>query len=160
MVEHGSLGGFFDTEPEIMPDITAQSAYEVINNRLKAFSINKKRIEFINFKAIDKLYTELKRKKPYIHYRMLIGETISCLKNKDFTILKHNFLEIDQKTLSEIESNLKLVGIIDKINNCINSLNERKNGINIINLISSLFIKDGISETDQLFIGDNSIKVT
>ena len=87
MKEDGSLPGFFDTTPEIIPEITAEAAYNVINNRLRAYSINTKRRNIIDLSWIRQIHRKISQDGYFVNYRILINSVISELENKNFNIL-------------------------------------------------------------------------
>jgi hypothetical protein len=153
MDKEGALSGFFDTEPEVIPEVSADSAYEVINNRLKTFSLHQNRTEFISKKAIEKIQIDLSKKNPYIHYRMFINSLIKKLRNKDFEILDHNFVNISQEELFEIKKNLRESGVYDKLNLLLKECDKESLKITFIQIISRIYTKEGISESDSNFKG-------
>jgi hypothetical protein len=155
MKQDSSLPGFFDTTPEIIPEVSPDGAYQVINNRLRAYSTNPLRVNIIDLEWIRQIHRKIKNDGHFVNYRILINEVIKELKNKNFNILESNYIDISEDTMSNIKLKLIELNVFKTFENLLNNqeIDLEENKVQCFNLIIKLFLNKGIRENDPYFIG-------
>lgn len=152
--EDGSLGGFIDTPPEKIKEISPEEAWQVINKRLNSYSINPKRENVIDLVWLKQLYRNMKKEGNFLQYRLYIDEVIKQLKNKNFDILVSNFVEIKKETLKKIEIEIKDSTFWEPMKKLIESkkIKHEHNKKRCLTLIIKIYSNSGIMETQSDFI--------
>lgn len=153
MVRDGSLPGFFDTTPELIPEVSPQDAYQVINSRLAAYSINPRRKSIVDLNWINQIHRKIKNQSISINYRILINEVISELNKKNFGILESNYIDVSEDKLKSIKSILNDYSALDYLYKIVHDqdIKSLDNRMKCFNLIVKLYLDRGIIEDSPEF---------
>ena len=138
---------------EIIPEISADEAYEMLNKRLLAFAENSDSIREIDLKYVNKIYRGLPSRNEPITFRSFIKAALKEFENGNFQILTVNPIKIPEKTLKEIRGIIESNPILnDRFRTLLfgGGIQNITNRERTINLLIKTYLKTELSETSEL----------
>lgn len=143
---------------EKIDEISANDAYQMVNNRLAAFSIEQTKQTKVDRKSIDNIHINLKHKlNRDVTFRDIIEEISPRLEATDFGVVRVA-MKFDRPLLEEIREELgKNSEFISKIENMDAIIGGRLDIFEkLIDTISKIYDYRGINESDDFFISRKS----
>ena len=146
---------------ELMPIISAEMAYEMLNKRLMAFAGNPEAIRKIDLRYVKKIYRALENSKGEpITFRSFIKKTLEQFEQYNFTILSADPIIIPPEKLRKIRDVFESDLILRKKMNNLLFAGGIQNNITrarTLNLLIQTYLDKGISDDSKVLVDNKFI---